>query len=74
MTLTNARGVCVRVMTHDASLQSMLLPDRTGSVADVVLGYATIEEYLTQPQCFGATVGRFANRLAHGRFTLEGQE
>ena len=72
VTLTNANGICVRVIAYGASLQSVLLPDRAGELADVVLGYQTIEEYLAKPQYFGATVGRFANRIARGRFALDG--
>jgi aldose 1-epimerase len=50
-----------------------MLPDRQGRVADVALGYATLDGYLTKPEYFGATVGRVANRIARGRFTLDGK-
>lgn len=73
VTLTNGHGVSVRVIAYGAAIQSLLLPDRAGNPADVALGYATIEQYLARPQYFGATVGRFANRIARGRFTLDGQ-
>ena len=71
--LTNGRGIAVRVIAYGAALQSVMLPDRAGNVADVVLGHATIDDYLARPQYFGATVGRFANRLARGRFTIDGR-
>ena len=74
VTLANAHGICVRVIAYGASLQSVILSDRAGETADVVLGYRTIEDYLAKPQYFGATVGRFANRIARGRFPLEGHE
>jgi aldose 1-epimerase len=51
-----------------------MAPDREGSTVDVALGHATIEPYLEQPQYFGATCGRVANRIAQGRFTLDGIE
>ncbi|RYD24650.1 MAG: galactose mutarotase [Lysobacteraceae bacterium] len=72
VTLANPRGICVKVTAYGASLQSVLVPDRAGAVADVVLGYRTVEEYLAKPQYLGATVGRFANRIARGRFMLDG--
>ncbi|WP_419827328.1 aldose epimerase family protein [Sphingomonas sp.] len=72
--LTNAHGLSVRLIAYGAAVQSIMLPDRAGRMADVVLGYATVGEYLAKPQYFGATVGRFANRIARGRFTIDGQE
>ncbi len=72
--LTNRNGVQARVIAYGASLQSMLVPDRTGKVADVTIGYADLAGYLAKPQYFGSTVGRFANRIAKGRFTLDGRE
>ena len=73
VTLTNAHGISVRLIAYGASIQSVILPDRAGNKADVALGYATIGEYLAKPQYFGATVGRFANRIARGRFVLDGR-
>lgn len=72
--LTNSRGVSARVITLGATLQSLLVPDRDGRADDVVLGYDTAAEYLAKPQYFGVTVGRYANRIARGRFTLDGQQ
>ena len=73
VTLTNANGVSARVMTLGAVLQSLEVPDREGRSADIVLGYDTPAEYLANPQYFGATVGRYANRIAAGKFTLDGK-
>lgn len=73
VTLTNSHGMRARVMSYGASLQSLLVPDRNGKLADVVLGYDTLQGYLDRRQYFGATVGRYANRIAHGKFTLDGK-
>jgi len=69
--LSNSRGVTARIITLGATLQSLAVPDRHGGSADIVLGYSTAGEYLEKPQYFGATVGRYANRIAGGRFTLD---
>ncbi len=58
VTLTNSHGVSARVMAYGATLQSLVIPDRHGKKADVVLGYGTIGDYVATPQYFGATVGR----------------
>lgn len=71
--LDNGKGVRARIMTLGASLQALELPDRAGRSVDVVLGYDTAAEYLEKPQYFGSTVGRFANRIAGGTFTLDGR-
>jgi aldose 1-epimerase len=73
VTLTNGKGVTARIMTLGASLQSLDVPDRNGRSANVVLGYATPQKYLDVPNYFGATVGRFANRVAGATFTLDGK-
>lgn len=73
VTLSNARGVSATIIAYGATLQSVVMPDRAGRRADVALGYAGIEDYLTRPQYFGGTVGRFANRIARGRFVLDGR-
>jgi aldose 1-epimerase len=74
ITLANGRGMRVRIITYGASIQSVLAPDRQGRLADVTLGHAALQPYLAQPQYFGATVGRVANRIAAGRFTLDGRD
>jgi aldose 1-epimerase len=73
ITLTNGHGVSARIITLGAAVQSLLLPDRQGTKADVVLGFTTASDYAANPQYFGATVGRFANRIAKGRFALDGK-
>ncbi len=72
--LKNAAGITARIITLGATLQALMVPDRNGKSEDIVLGYTRAQEYLDKPQYFGATVGRFANRIANGRFTLDGQE
>ena len=70
--LDNGKGVTARILAWGATLQSYTLPDRTGAPADVVLGHDTPAEYEAVQDFFGATVGRYANRIAGGRFTLDG--
>jgi aldose 1-epimerase len=72
--LSNGNGVTARIITLGATLQSLSVPDRNGSSADIVLGYSTATEYLEKPQYFGSTVGRYANRIAGGRFRLDGKD
>ncbi len=72
-TLTNAKGLRARVTEYGAILVSMEVPDRDDKVADVTHGYDTLDGWLTNSSYFGATVGRFANRIAHGKFTLDGR-
>ncbi|OHC45358.1 aldose epimerase family protein [Rhodanobacter soli] len=73
VTLANSHGISARVMALGASLQSLTTPDRHGKSADIILGYAKVGSYLDQPQYFGATVGRYANRIARGRFAIDGR-
>jgi aldose 1-epimerase len=71
-TLVNDAGLTVRITNYGGIIVSVLAPDRSGTLADVVLGFETLAGYL-QPQPFlGALVGRYANRIARGRFTLNG--
>lgn len=72
LTLDNGILSC-RILTFGAALQSLFVPDRAGRRVDVVLGYETLEEYQTWDGYFGAVVGRYANRIASGRFSLHGQ-
>jgi aldose 1-epimerase len=74
ISLSNDRGMSARILTYGASIHSVFVPDRDGALADVALGHATLAEYLAQPQYLGATVGRVANRIAGGRFTLDGRD
>ncbi|MGW2339938.1 aldose epimerase family protein [Streptomyces sp. NPDC001661] len=67
-------GVRVRVLTYGGILQSVEVPDRDGAVADVALGFADLDGYLAHPEPYlGAVVGRYANRIAGGRFPLDGR-
>jgi aldose 1-epimerase len=72
--LTNAAGIKARVMTYGATLVSLEVPDREGNFADITLGCDSLEGYLSASPYFGATVGRYANRIAKGKFTLDGVE
>ena len=67
-------GVEVEVLDYGAVVRTLRVPDHAGTPADVVLGYDTIAEYERQRAFFGTLVGRYANRIAHGRFTLDGVE
>ena len=72
--LSNGASMSVRIIALGAAIQSLNVPDRKGNVADVVLGHDTPREYLAKPQYFGATIGRYANRIAHGKFTLDDRQ
>ncbi|MFF3497876.1 aldose epimerase family protein [Streptomyces sp. NPDC003247] len=66
-------GVRVRVLSYGGIVQSVEVPDRAGRPADVVLGFADLDGYLAHPEPYlGALVGRYANRIAHARFALDG--
>ena len=71
-TLSNANGVEVVLASLGAAIHSIRTPDREGRLADVVLGFDTIDEWIANPASFGVIVGRYANRIAGGRFTLDG--
>jgi aldose 1-epimerase len=72
--LTNARGVEARVMTYGATLVSLTAPDRAGQFKNIVLGFDSLEPYLAAGMpYYGATVGRYANRIAKAQFTLDGK-
>ncbi len=73
VTLSNAHGVSAKILSYGATLQSFMGPDRAGKIADVVLGYDDLASYVDHPNFFGVTVGRYANRIAGGRFTLDGK-
>ena len=68
-----AGGLSARILPLGATLQSLCVPDRYGRVADVVLGFDDVQSYRDRPSWFGVTVGRYANRIAGGRFTLDGR-
>ena len=72
-TLTNANGMEVKAITYGCIITSLKVPDRAGKLADVVLGYDTLDGYLKDSPYFGAVVGRYGNRIAKGQFTLDGK-
>ena len=73
-TLTNAKGMKARIMTYGATLTELHVPDKNGKLGDVVLGFETLEPYVKGHPFFGSTVGRYANRIARGEFTLDGKK
>ncbi|MEQ1858846.1 MAG: aldose epimerase family protein [Chthoniobacteraceae bacterium] len=72
-TLTNAHGLRARVLSWGATLSEMSVPDRAGKLADVTLGFDEPERYLQPHPAFGIIAGRFANRIALGKFALDGR-
>jgi aldose 1-epimerase len=73
-TLTNGKGMEATISTYGGVVVSLKVPDRTGTLGDVVLGFDRFEGYLKPPPYFGAIVGRYGNRIAHAKFTLDGVE
>jgi aldose 1-epimerase len=71
--LTNARGMQVALTNYGATIVTLKVPDRSNNSADVVLGYDTPKQYETDKSYFGGTIGRYANRIAQGKFSLAGQ-
>lgn len=74
ITLTNAHGVELRAMTYGAIIVSLTVPDRAGQLGDIVLGYDSLAGYVKSSPYFGAVVGRYGNRIAKGKFTLDGAD
>ena len=72
-TLRNAHGIEVRAINYGGIIVSLKVPDRNGRVDDVVLGHDSLEQYERASPYFGAIIGRYGNRIARGRFTLEGR-
>jgi aldose 1-epimerase len=72
-TLTNRAGVEVRIINYGAIVVSLKVPDRAGKLRDVVLGYDDLAGYVQDKAFLGAIVGRYANRIAAGKFTLDGK-
>lgn len=72
-TLTNAHGLVAKVTNYGTIITELHVPDRHGQAGDVVLGFDNLDQYLKGHPCFGCTVGRVANRIAKGRFTLDGK-
>ena len=72
-TLTNRGGMRVTIATYGGTVINLYAPDRNRKLGDVALGFSTIEPYFKKSPYFGAIIGRFGNRIAKGRFTLEGK-
>src|SRR5256885_9827840 len=72
-TLHNSKGAVAKVITYGATLTELWVPDRSGKNADVVLGFDNLAGYLGEHPYFGPIVGRYANRIAKGQFSLDGK-
>ena len=72
--LTNKNGLQAKIITYGAMLTEMHVPDKNGKLGDVVFGHDKLEDYLDGHSYFGVTTGRVANRIAKGKFTLDGNE
>ena len=73
-TLTNSKGSVAKIITYGATLTELWMPDKSGKKADVVLGFDSLAGYTGDHPFFGATVGRYGNRIAKGKFTIDGKE
>jgi len=74
-TLTNSKGMQLKVINYGATITDVITPDRNGKMGDVVLGFDSLKQYLGRDNALlGAVVGRVANRIANKRFTLDGKE
>ncbi|MCE7064487.1 aldose epimerase family protein [Dyadobacter sp. CY326] len=73
-TLTNAKGMTVNITNYGGIITKIMAPDKKGEFADVVLGFDSLAPYLAENPFFGALVGRYGNRIAKGKFKLNGQE
>jgi len=73
-TLTNARGSEATIITYGGALVSLKVPDKKGEFGDVVLGFDSIADYEKHSAFFGPLIGRYGNRIARGKFTLDGKE
>jgi aldose 1-epimerase len=73
-TLTNSKGVEMKVTTYGCIVTSLKVPDKAGKFTDIVLGYNDVESYVKNNPYFGAVIGRYGNRIGNAKFTLEGKE
>lgn len=73
-TLTNKNGMEVKIINYGATIVSLKVPDKNNKFEDVVMGYDNLEDYINGSSYFGCIVGRFGNRIAKGKFTLDGKE
>jgi len=72
-TLKNGHGMEVAITNYGATVVTIKVPDKKGNIEDVALGYDKVEDYVTDKSYFGVTAGRYANRIANGKFTIDGQ-
>jgi aldose 1-epimerase len=72
-TLRNPHGAEARILTYGGIVQSLIMPDKNGKFADIVLGYDNLQGYLDQTPYFGALIGRYGNRIGGAKFLLEGK-
>lgn len=73
-TMTNSKGASVKLTNYGAAIVSVIVPDKEDKMADVALGYDKWQDYVSDGPAMGKSVGRYANRIAKGKFTLEGKE
>ena len=73
-TLKNKNGMEVCITNFGARIVSIMTPDKNGKMTDVVLGFDNIDDYINVPSDFGATIGRYANRIGDGKITIDGKE
>ena len=73
ITLTSSNGIRARILTLGAAVQGIWAPDANGVSEDIVLGFDDVKQYCANPAYFGVTLGRYANRIAGGRFSLDGK-
>jgi aldose 1-epimerase len=73
-TVTNKNGIEMKIINYGAIITSLKTPDKNGKMEDIVLGFDSLDKYLQEPPFFGAIVGRYGNRIAKGKFKLEGKE
>src|SRR5579872_2516920 len=71
--LENSNGMQVNIITYGGAIQSIMAPDKNGRLTDVVLGFDNLKDYLATDTYFGALIGRYGNRIAKGKFTLDGK-
>jgi aldose 1-epimerase len=73
-TLANANGLRVKIMTYGATIIAVETPDRDGKIEDITLSLDSLDDYLKGHPCLGSTIGRYANRIAKGKFSVDGVE
>jgi len=73
-TLTNSKGAVAKITNYGAIVTELHMPDKAGKMGDVVLGFDKVDDYVAKSPYFGAIVGRVANRIANGKFTLDGKQ